>query len=59
MSGEAKKIEESLKPVVADPEAVHRQVIADLMKEKGEQWVKDHAQEIENGWLAAKALFGL
>lgn len=45
--------------IVADPEAVHREVIADLRKEKGDAWVDEHMAELEAQWQAAKDLLGL
>ncbi len=57
MSDKEKDIEAKLKPVVDDPESVHREVLAKLVAEKGQAWVDAHRAELEEQWKAAKALF--
>jgi len=45
--------------IIADPEAFHLETLAKLRQERGEPWVEEHTDEIEAGWQAVKAQFGL
>lgn len=45
--------------IIADPEAFHRETVEELRKEHGDEWVREHAAELEAGWQAMKAQFGL
>ena len=56
---DAAKFEAFFQKLEADPEAFHRTVIDDLIKEKGADWVKEHASELEANWGFAKLIMGL
>jgi hypothetical protein len=47
----------ALQPLYDDPNAFRQQLDAELRATHGEQWMIDHARELESNWEYARCIF--